>query len=434
MSTRAAHLARTGLAALSFFTLLASDFWRYSIGWWGYLGLCAILTCTYLVMVIRRRREMSWKRLPAMLGLFLFYCLLSTAWSNYPGTTLLAVAAQWATALVALGIVFTLSWPQIVRSLANALRWIVALSIAFELWVAIFVQHAVLPLWVDYGSTKIPAAFYWSRGLLFEGGPIQGIMGNRNLLGFIALIALIVFSLQLVDRTVWRGAGIAWLALALITLALTRSSTVTFALVVVVVGTLFALWARRLPPSRRLPLYWAGFGVLVIGGAGLWWGWQRIADALGKSADFTGRVDIWNSVIHLAQERAAAGWGWISYWAPWVEPYRDLAVRKGVTYLQAHNAWLDVWMQLGVIGVVIFALLVGTTLWRSWFIAIDRPRWNLDARRRFHAIAMIPLLIMLALIAQSFAESRMLIEGGWLILVSFAVVTKFTEKVHEAPQ
>jgi len=43
---------------------------------------------------------------------------------------------------------------------------------------------------------------------------------------------------------------------------------------------------------------------------------------------------------------------------PWAAPFDTLAFRNGVRQLQAHNAWLDVWFQLGVIGVAIFAAFI----------------------------------------------------------------------------
>ena len=78
------------------------------------------------------------------------------------------------------------------RALGGAIKWILALSILFELWVAIFVQEPVAPNFTDYGDDA-PMAFYWSRGLLFHGGPIEGIVASRNLLGMVALLGLIVF-------------------------------------------------------------------------------------------------------------------------------------------------------------------------------------------------------------------------------------------------
>ncbi len=92
------------------------------------------------------------------------------------------------------------------RCLGTALRWILALSLAFELFVSTVIRDRLLPFWVDYSHLdKIPAAFYWSRNLLFEGGRIQGIVGNANILAFAALLAVITFSRA--DRGALRRRG-----------------------------------------------------------------------------------------------------------------------------------------------------------------------------------------------------------------------------------
>ena len=348
---------------------------------------------------------------------------LSLAWSAYPGASALGVALQWITTLAALFLALCLSWTELLRTLAVALRWILALSIAFEFVVAVVIGHAVLPFWVAY-TGKIPAAFYWSRGLLLEGGPVEGIVASRNLLGFIALLALIVFTVQVLAGTVARGRGIAWVVVAVVMLWLTRSATVSIALVAVAAALLFAVWARRLPPLGRRPLYLTAAAVLAAASVGLVGFSSQLLGMLGKSDDLTGRFDIWSRVIDLARERPVFGWGWVSYWVPWVEPFDGLAVRKGVQYLQAHNAWLDVWLQLGIIGLIVFAALALSVLWRSWFLAVDRPRLGVADTSPFGAVSMLPLLISVALLAQSLAESRILVESGWVFLVILAVKTK----------
>jgi O-antigen ligase len=170
---------------------------------------------------------------------------------------------------------------------------------------------------------------------------------------------------------------------------------------------------------------------VVVGGVGLVALTPQLLALLGKSADLTGRLDIWRSVAGLAAERPVFGWGWVSYWAPWVEPFEGLAVRRGVVYLQAHNAWLDVWLQLGVLGLIIFAAAVFSTLWRCWFLAVDRPRRALADTEPYAASALLPLLLLVALIAQSLAESRILIESGWLLLVVLAVITKRQQATNQ---
>jgi O-antigen ligase len=423
MTSDRTRLAVGGFSTLVIFTLLAGDAWRDSISWWGFGVLALLLVAGSVILFLRLRPLVAWKKLPKTLALFMLLCVISIAWSFYPGATALGVLVQWCTTIVALFLALCLSWDELLRALGSALRWILGLSLLFEFVVAAFVRNPVLPFWTDY-SGHIPQAFYWSRGLLFRDGQIQGILGNSNLLSMAALLALVVFGVQYADRTVRRGWGVAWIVIAIVTLALTRSSTVIVATVFTAVVLVFALWTRAARPERRLPIYLSTVAITGAAVASAITFSGPLLQLLGKSDSLTGRTGIWQTVITLAQQRPAFGWGWVSYWAPWVEPFKQLAVIKGVTYLQAHNAWLDVWLQLGILGLIVFATLVLSTFWRTWFFAVDRPRTSLAEQTPFSAITLLPLLILAALLAQSAAESRMLVEGGWMLLVVISVKTK----------
>jgi len=435
LAPRAGDNAMIAFATLTLFTLLAGDFWRDLIGWlgWGILAGCLAVGCVVYLVVRRPSRDarvprMPFRKVPKSLALFLLLALISVAWSFYRGPTAIAFVSQTVTTLAGAFLALRLSWRQVLRALGAALRWVIGLSLLFELIVSVFIRHPVLPLvhqpGGDYSASTLPKAYYWSRNLLFHGGQIQGILGNSNLLAMCTLLALIVFGIQLRDRTVRRAAGIVWLALAAATFILTRSSTVILAAVAVAIVLGFALWTRHVSPARRAPVYATALAALVVLTASAILAWNSILTVFGKSEDLTGRVTIWHDVIGLASQRPVFGWGWVSYWAPWVEPFKNLAERHGVVYLQAHDAWLDVWLQLGIVGLVVFAALVLSALGRSWFAAVDRPRTGLDAHAPFDALSLLPLLLMAALIAQSLAESRMLVEGGWAILAMLAIKTK----------
>jgi O-antigen ligase len=421
--SRGTRSALNAFAVLLIFTLFAGQFWRNFIGWAGFGVLAGLLAIGSVVWIVVLRPKISFHRLPKSLLAFWALIILSLAWSFYPGATALGLVAQLLATAAGVFLALCFTWAQFLKVLGQALRWIIGLSLVFELIVSVFVRHSILPFWVSYEG-KIPDAFYWSRDLLFHGGQIQGIVANSNLLAMYALLALIVFAVQLADRTVRRGWGIGWLVAAAITFILSRSSTVIVATLVTAVVLLFALWTRSRDPEKRAPVYLTAIAAIVLAVIAAIALWAPIVRLFGKSEDLTGRLTIWHAVTDLAVQRPVFGWGWISYWAPWVKPFTDLADRKGVTYLQAHNAWLDVWLQVGIVGLIIFVFLVLSTLSRSWFAAVDRPRTSLRDTDRFNATALLPLLLMAALIAQSAAESRLLVEGGWALLVVIAMKTR----------
>jgi O-antigen ligase len=411
-------------ATFSLFTVLAGQFWRNLLGYWGWGVIALLVVVGAVVVLVRVRPAFAWRRVPKSTIFFLALAALSIAWSFYPGASALGVTLTLASTLLGVTLVLCVPWPRLARALAAAIKWVLALSLVFEVWVGLFVHEPVAPNFVEWAGEDVPSAFYWSRGLLFSGGPIEGIVGNRNLLAMVALLGVVVFGCLVAAGAMHRGRGIAWIVVAVGILALTRSATVILCAAVVAVALAFALWARRVGPDRRRGVYWAAAGAVAASVALVAVGWNQLLQLFGKSEDLTGRFDIWASVTELASQRPWFGWGWVGYWVPWVEPFDDLAVRKGVTYLQAHNAWLDVWLQLGIVGVLVFAAMVVGALWRSWFLAVDRPMDASGDPLPYSAAALLPLLVLVSLLAQSLAESRILIEGGWVLLIVIAWATK----------
>ena len=47
------------------------------------------------------------------------------------------------------------------------------------------------------------------------------------------------------------------------------------------------------------------------------------------------------------------GWGFATPWVPWDPAFDGWIIDHGVTVMQAHNMWVDVYLQLGLIGLVI---------------------------------------------------------------------------------
>lgn len=423
------------------FVLLAGDAVRYTIGWWAYAVLALVLAASAIVVLVRARATWRWNRLPYPLLAFLALILVSITWSYYPATSALGVTTTIATAAVGVAIAVTTTWSALLDALGVVLRIVLGLSAVFELVVSLFVRGPVLPLvaqpGVDYAHLpeKIPPMLYWSRAELFEvfeGGRVQGILGNSVLLAFLAMLAVIVIAIQWAQRTVRPGWAVFWLVLASATLLATRSATITVALVACATVAAVVMALRGTQGRARLVVGGAITLVLVAAGSLAIVFSSSLLAALGKSEDLTGRLGIWQKVIELAEQRPAFGWGWVSYWAPWVAPFDDLVFRNGVRQLHAHNAWLDVWLQVGIAGLVVFGALVLSTLVRCVLIAFDRPHPELGDRASFSALSLLPLLVLTLLLVQSLAESRLLVEGAFALLVVLAVKSKDHDRVESA--
>lgn len=374
--------------------------------------------------------------MPLPLLTFLALATVSIFWSHYPGATALGLFTTWIIVVNAVALAVTFTWAELLRALGLVLRFVIGVSLLFELFVSLVLRERLLPFFgqpgVNYDSyDKIPGMLMWSRNQLFDvfgDGRIQGILGNANSLGFLALLALIVFGIQLAARTVQRSWGILWIVLAAATILMTKSATVTLALAGVAVVLVIALLVRHAKTDRgRMITYAASTAALAAVVVIAFLLRSRVFELLGKSSDLTGRLGIWQKVIDLAQQRPAFGWGWVSYWVPWADPFHNLVFRSGVRQLQAHNTWLDVAFQLGLVGLIVFIALVGAALIKAWQHAVDRPQKAPGAPLRHSAITLLPLLVLVALVVQSFAESRLITEYGFALLIVVAVKTKRRE-------
>ena len=440
-------------AAFAFFTLLAGDAWRYSLTWWGFSAIAAVISVISVLLLVHYRDRWRLGGLPLGLLGFVALAALSIIWSFYPGATALGFASTLLTVITAVALAVTLNREELLRSLGVVLRIILGLSIVFELFVSLVLRAPLLPWWTDtsgYDSDNLPKLLYWSRDLILDGGKIQGIVGNSSLLGFISLLGVIVFGLQLAQRFVRPSSSSTspipvatapqpraallgtvvralWLALAFFVMYLTRSATITIGLVAVIAVLVVVLLLRAATTRRARGAIW-GLVVAVLVGIPVVVNLfsSQILGLLGKSNDLTGRLGIWETVIDMAQQRPVFGWGWVSYWVPWVDPFDHLVFHAGVIQLHAHNAWLDIWMQLGFVGVVVFGTLVAGALVRSWWLAVDRPQRVPGEPGRYNVPSLLPLLLLVALLVQSLAESRLIVEYGLALLVICAVSTKLS--------
>ena len=164
-------------------------------------------------------------------------------------------------------------------------------------------------------------------------------------------------------RWIYALIGLAALALVLAT----RSRTTAAALLVAVAG-IGLVHAR---PGTRLALALAG-GLAVSGG-----GWALGVCGLDPLTDFremlllgrveesdtlSGRSDIWPEVWSYIRQRPYLGYGYEAFWTP--ERIERISHELGWGLREAHNAYLEVLLWLGAIGlglllaVVLIALII----------------------------------------------------------------------------
>jgi len=387
------------------------------------------------ILWVTLRPRVQWRRLPWFALAYVAWAIASLLWSHWLAATELTLMLLVSTTLQAMFVAAVFTWREIVRAVASALKWMLALSILFELWVALIWRGDILP-----GFVRPDASFeghpitLWSRDNLFNGGRLQGIFGNANPLAYIALLAIIVFLVRIASDAPRKFLLVLWTALAVFLFWRAASATAVVcavAVVVVLVTILLMRTARR--PGERTRFYVMYVVVAGLGAAILWLARDTIFGLLGRSPDLTGRQRIWDAVGERIAQHPVLGWGYSTPWVPSEPLFDGWIIDHGVSVMQAHNMWLDVALQLGGVGVLLIALALLAFVWRSWFFAVDRPRWDLVADRPYTALTLLPSLVATVLLVQGIAESAPLLNWGWLLIVMFAFKIKQAPLVGRGP-
>lgn len=391
---------------------MAGDAVRYSIGWigWGVALSLAIFSSVVFLAIFDSRQTL--RRVPTALVIFLSWLALSAIWSNYQAQTLMTSAMQLGGTFFALFLANQFGWRQLLNVLSNTVRFVLISSLLFELLAAVI--GPIEPLFPNYESDPPAASYLWSQGNLFEGERIQGIVGNANLLAFVAALGVFLFLIEAIVTAGKRVVPITSIALAVLLLILARSAGMTVAILLITFAALVAIFAEgKTYAARRLVYARAILALAVIAAASATF-YREIFDFLGRSEDASGRFYIWETVFELYLEKPLVGWGWTGYWIPGVEPWDGLIVINSVPMYQAHNAYLDVLVQLGAIGLVLFIWAVLAGFIRAWRVAV----------RHTSPLYLYPLFALLVVLGQSLTESRLLIEISWLLFVLVLVKSR----------
>lgn len=348
-----------------------------------------LLLLGYAVVLVLLLREPAflWRGLikGGPIWLLLLWAFLSLVWSTAPEVTFRKAIAALLTSLYGVYLAFRFTPEAFLRLLGTTLLLLLGLSIAFVF---------LLP---DWGLMGYPHEGAW-----------RGIFVHKNGLGRFAALGVLVFLALLLApgrKRVW----LVGLFLSGVVLAGARSATslvLAFAMLLVVSGLWIGQRYRRLWPVLLL------LGVL-LGASGsmvLAANYEVLLEALGKDVTLTGRIPLWLTLIPFIQERLWVGYGFGGFWLGWEGPSAYVWSLVGWGPVHGHNGYLDLWLDLGLVG-----LLLGLWLLLRLILA-SVQRYVAEG---FSSRALFQVGVVTFLIIYNFAESSFLRANNlyWLFLV-----------------
>lgn len=357
-------------------------------------GLCVIAVA---VLVVRRAEISPLRLLPTTLLTLIAWAFASVFWSTDPFTSFWRWSAMLAVALLAVTVGHVRDTLQTVRALGDVLRVALSVSLVLEILSGVIFDT--------------PFRFLGIQGDIAELGPIQGIFGTRNILGFITVVALVTFAVEMRAHSLRPGVSVYSLSLAAALGLLSASPTVLVLAATVGAATGALTLVRSVAPARRARVQWTLTGVVVIAGVALFSQRTRIIELLGATEDLSMRAKLWALARYYAGRQPVQGWGWFGTWDVDDQPFVSINQFLGERHSTALNAYVDVQLQLGWMGVLLLCALGGMALVRSWLDA---------SQRRSIVYAWTPLMLVTLAVTSGF-ESVALYGVGWMLLVLCAV-------------
>lgn len=198
-------------------------------------------------------------------------------------------------------------------------------------------------------------------------GAWKGVFGYKNLLGALMVISSFTFILLPINRNNWLEQIYKWsgLVFAIILILFSTSKT---SLIVSIVLSLVLLFYRNFRLKGKITVIFLDLVILIVGGVItiVFSAWTELLTAIGRDPTLTGRTPMWGVAMTRLMERPLLGFGRGAFWAPG-SPYAleaGRAVAPGFIPPHGHNGFIDIALDVGLIGVLLFAI--------SYFIAYVR--------------------------------------------------------------
>ncbi|MCP4221820.1 MAG: O-antigen ligase family protein [Actinomycetia bacterium] len=320
-------------------------------------------------------------KLETTLYLFAGMTLASTFWSVDPVETASRGIVFIAVTLFASYLVLRFSLDQIIRLLAVMFLISAMINVAFiaafpqfgidsdDRFTGVFPQKNALgyvaalaiPTLIVAGRAYRPGRFFAYGGVLVQLGLLIGSQSKTMLVAGLVPTALMVVYHLFRSRKTLRGA-------VLLSLGGSALFTVAFAT--------------------------ANIGIL--------------AEWLDKDVTLTGRVPMWQSLIPVAIERPWLGHGYAATFGGYFSPVHELWIQARWNPSHAHNALLQIWLEIGIFAVVLFLIVYLRAVARAIKIVAIVPG----------AVGLWPLVFLTSTLLMSITESGMSSEFlGWMMFV-----------------
>jgi exopolysaccharide production protein ExoQ len=320
--------------------------------------------------------------------MFTCFALTSTLWSVLPDKTMSRSISLLGTNLFSIYLTTRYTIQQQLSLLAQTFGTILLASVVFIV---------LLP---QYGMMGGVHAGAW-----------RGIYIHKNLFGQFMVMSTSIFFLQSISYDRHRFLMYIGLCLSIVMLLMTRSSSAIVNLLIILASFLiFCTWKWRyeimIPASTAIIFF-----------STIFYHWFNENSAilfagLSKTANLSGRADIWLLLPDIALRRPWLGYGYDVFWSGYDSPSAEVWYAVGWNAPNAHNGFFDLWLGLGVVGLFLLALsfmdtIVKGYIWLRYFSKTPDGFW--------------PLIFMVFFVISNLSESKLMRQNDFFTVIYVAI-------------
>jgi O-antigen ligase len=329
-------------------------------------------------------------------------------------------AMQWTLPLATLVVASTL-WSQFPlytmrRSVAFALAGVFGLYLAMRFPVRRQLAILRITMLVLALGTIIMALGFPHLGLDASTGhhaDWQGVFTQKNACGRMMVLATAVL---LADwKPSWQR--IASMALFLVVMYMSGSRSAWLIEVALLLLWAGLMVAKRLEARARVLAALAALWFTAASAVAAWLWLPALLHWMGRDATLSGRTLIWKQTWIFILQRPLAGWGYDAFWRGIQgEAFRVVAAVHFMVF-HAHNGFLEIWLELGLAGLLLFAL----SYFRAW-----RKLWAYLRAGQIDRVVWMVFVLALILL-YDLDENSLLIYNGlfWPLYVAALANVEF---------
>lgn len=367
-------------------------------------NIVSIISYAFLFFVFIRqwKKSIYFATTDISLLLFVTFAVASVFWSANPSNT--AYQARLMLRVTLLGVYLGMQYTP--REQIRLLCWTSGISMILSV--------ATSLLFPSHGTQFINGSVAWT-----------GIYTHKQILGRQMGFAASLFMINIFDRRSNRWIAIIGLSLAFAILLFSKSKTglilLIFSLAILPIYKIIKQRSDRLLFLLIILFIATIFAFLVIVNFEF-----IVVDFLGKDIELNGRLPIWELAIEKGYEQPWLGYGYRGFWTSeasdsilynsWAALLEEFATRE--IAFHAHNGLIDMFLELGLIGLFLFLL--------NFFYMTQRIIILLLSSRAIEYLWMLSFIGICFI--TNITESQIILSSTntfWIVYVSVAISSAF---------